>query len=434
MKKIGLRVEDKYLMERRVAIIPNDIDDLINNHNISFEIESQKKRVFQDAEYQKVGVKVVDKLTDSDIIFGVKEMPMGIFEEGKTYIFFSHTIKGQEYNMPLLKQMMKKKVNLIEYEKITDSDGKRLIFFGRFAGIAGMINSLWSLGQRLKNKNTNNPFINIKQSHTYSSLNEAIEDIKSAAKDFKANGVSDEFAPLNIGITGYGNVANGAQEILDLFDNIVVEPEKLLQLNNTEYKNNLIYKTIFKEKHISKPIDVDEEFDLQKYYASAKGFENNFEQYIPHITVLMNCMYWTPDYPRIITKDILKKLDANGSLKLEVIGDVTCDPDGSIESTHMGTLIEDPVFVYNPKTTKASMGFQGEGILTMAVDILPSELPKEASEGFSTALKPYIPNLVDTDFNVNFEDLKLSAPLKRALILQNGELTPDYKYLEEFIK
>ena len=434
MKKIGLRIEDRYLMERRVAIIPSDIEELINTNNISFKIESLEKRVFQDAEYRKVGAEVVGRLTDTDIIFGVKEMPIDIFEEGKIYIFFSHTIKGQEYNMPLLKRMIEKKINLIEYEKITDADGKRLIFFGRFAGIAGMINSLWSLGQRLKNRNTNNPFIHIKQSHTYSSLDAAIEDVKKAAKDFKKNGICDELAPLTIGITGYGNVAKGAQEIIDLFETIVIEPENLINLKNTDYKNNCLYKTIFKEKHISKPIDENVEFNLQKYYASAKSFENNFEQYVPHITVLLNCMYWSPEYPRIITKDFLAKLSSKSTLKLEVVGDVTCDPNGSIESTHKGTHIEDPVFVYNPKTKEATMGFEGEGILTMAVDILPSELPKEASEAFSAALKPFIPNLVDTDFNVNFENLTLSAPLKRALILHNGNFTPDYKYMEEFVK
>lgn len=421
-------------MERRVAIIPSDIEELKNAYDISFEIESLNKRVFKDSEYEKVGAEVVKKLTDSEIIFGVKEMPIDIFEEGKTYIFFSHTIKGQEYNMPLLKQMIKKKVNLIEYEKIADSDGKRLIFFGRYAGIAGMINSLWSLGQRFKTKNTNNPFIHIKQSHTYSSLEEAIKDIKKAAKDFKENGIAAEFAPLTIGITGYGNVANGAQEISDLFDTVVVEPEDLCNLKNTKYNNNCIYKTIFKEKHISKPINENVDFDLQKYYASAEGFKNNFEQYVPHITILMNCMYWAPEYPRIITKDFLAELNSKGKLKLEVVGDVTCDPDGSIESTHMGTLIEDPVFVYNPKTREATMGFEGEGILTMAVDILPSELPKEASEAFSAALKPFVNNLVNTDFNVSFEDLSLSGPLKRALILHNGDFTPDFKYMEEFVK
>jgi len=435
MKKLGIRIEDKYLMERRVAIVPSDVEDLLKKTNIDFEIESSPKRVFTDAEYSIAGAKVVSKLDNPDIVFGVKEMPIDFFEQEKTYVFFSHTIKGQDYNMPLLKRMIEKKVNLIEYEKITNDQGQRLIFFGRFAGLAGMINSLWSFGQRCQLMGHNSPFNHLKQSHLYSSLNEAIEDIKIAARNLKEYGVHDDIAPLTIGFTGYGNVSKGAQEISDLFETEEITPEELLTLRtNGNYKNNCVYKVIFKEIHISKPKDKNAKFELQHYYNHAEAYENNFEQYVPEITILMNCMYWAPEYPRIITKDFLFELNKKGNSKLCVIGDVTCDPDGSIESTHLGTHIEDPVYVYNPETREPTMGFSGEGILTMAVDILPSELPKESSEAFSSALKPFIIGLIETDFDLSFDDLTLPAPFKRALILHKGELTPEYKYLEEFMK
>ena len=435
MKKIGVRIEDKYLMEHRVAIVPNDMNLLSQQNNITFEIESSSKRVFSDSDYISAGISVVPKLNNPDIIFGVKEMPIDIFEEEKTYVFFSHTIKGQEYNIPLLKRMVEKKINLIEYERITDDDGKRLIFFGRFAGLAGMINSFWSYGQRCKQNGYDTPFNHLKQSHLYNSLDEAIDDIKLAAKYLKENGINDDLAPLTIGFTGYGNVSKGAQEISDLFLTEVLSPENLLSLRDTkEYKNNCIYKTIFKEENISRPKDKSMKFELQHYYKNPEFYENNFEQYVPEISILMNCMYWAPEYPRIITKDFLYKLNKKGNSKLCVIGDVTCDPDGSIESTHMGTFIEDPVYVYNPETREPSMGFSGEGILTMAVDILPSELPREASEAFSMALKPYIGGLAKTDFNLNFDELNIPSPFKRALILHKGKFTPDYKYMEEFIK
>jgi len=148
MHKVGIRYEDKYVMERRIALVPDHVKQLIEK-GIEFEVVKSAKRIFKDEEYLEVGAELVDEVTDSQVVLGVKEMPIGYFKEGKAYIFFSHTIKGQAYNMPLLKNMMDSKITLIDYEKIADDKGRRLIFFGRFAGLAGMINSLWSLGQRL---------------------------------------------------------------------------------------------------------------------------------------------------------------------------------------------------------------------------------------------------------------------------------------------
>ncbi len=434
MKTIGIRIEDKYKMERRVALIPNHVKK-ITSADINFIVESSKKRIFTDEEYSNAGAKITKSLADASIIFGVKEMPIDFFENNKTYLFFSHTIKGQEYNMPLLKRMIEKKINLIEYEKITNEDGNRLIFFGRFAGLAGMINSFWSYGQRNKVLGIETAFSNLKQSHKYSSLDEAKEALKEVANTIEKEGIPQELAPLTVGITGYGNVARGAQEIIDLFNNKEISPKELLELRkNGNYDNKTIYKVIFKEEHISKPKDINFNFELQHYYNNPEEYENDFEQYVSEISILMNCMYWGPKYPRIITKDFLKELFKRSDNKLRVIGDVTCDPDGSIEATHMGTFIEDPVFVYNTETREPSMGFEGEGLLIMAVDILPSELPREASIGFSNALSPFVEDLAKTDFSQDFENLNIPAPFKRALILHNGNFTPNFKYMEQFIK
>lgn len=433
MATVGIRIEDKYKMEKRAAITPKHAKDLINNYDIKFQVESSPKRVFRDEEYKEAGAEIVKNIDNASIIFGVKEMPIDFFEKNKTYLFFSHTIKGQEYNMPLLKQMVKKKINLIEYERITDDDGKRLIFFGRYAGLAGMINSFWSFGQRCNAMGRKSPFDKLKQSHLYSSLEEAKTVLSEIAEEIRQDGIPKEMAPLTIGITGNGNVSKGAQEIIDLFDNKEISPKELLELRESgDYNSNTIYKIIFNEEDLSIPKTTDIEFELQHYYKHPEEYKNDFEQYVPEISILMNCMYWGPEYPRIITKDFLSDLYKNPKNKLFVIGDVTCDPDGSIEATHMGTFIEDPVFVYNPETRKPTMGFDGKGILIMAVDILPSELPREASEGFSEALLEFIPDLTKTDFTQSFDNLNIPAPLKRALILHQGEFTPDYKYMEEF--
>jgi len=431
---IGIRHEDKYLMERRVALIPKHVKKLIEEQGLEFIVEESPKRVFTHSDFEQAGAKIVKDLSPADVVFGVKEMPIPFFEKGKTYIFFSHVIKGQPYNMPMLKAMMEKGVNLIDYEKVTDEMGRRLIFFGKFAGLAGMINSLWSLGQRLKVQGLDTPFASLRQSHTYDSLEEAKEEIRKVGLEIAAKGLPKEICPLTIGFTGYGNVSIGAQEIANLLPGMEISPEELLTLKDRkDLPNNVIYKTVFKEWDLSQPNDAGMEFDLQHYYNNPQEYHNVFEQYVPHLSILMNCMYWADQYPRILTNEYMKKLFAGGKPKLTVIGDVTCDPDGSIQCTFKGTEIEDPVFVYNPYTDEYTMGFEGEGILDMAVDILPSELPRESSVAFSNALVGYVKAIAAANYDVPFEELDIPGPVKRAMILHNGNLTPDYKYISEHL-
>lgn len=433
MHKVGIRYEDKYVMERRIALVPDHVKQLIEK-GIEFEVVKSPKRIFNDSEYEEVGAEIVDEVTDSQVVLGVKEMPIGYFQEGKAYIFFSHTIKGQSYNMPLLVNMMNSKITLIDYEKIADDQGRRLIFFGRFAGLAGMINSLWSLGQRLNEQGLKTPFLKIKQTHKYNSLEEVKDVIREVGEYIRTNGLPEGLSPMVVGITGYGNVAKGAQEILDLLPVEEISPAELTDLKDrSDISNKRIYTVVFEEKHLSKPIEEGKEFELQEYYDHPERFESQFEQYIPHMTILMNCMYWDDSYPRIVTKDYLKQLFENSEPKLKVIGDVTCDPDGSIECTHSGTEIEDPVFVYDPISKKFKMGFEGDGLLIMAVDILPSELPRESSQTFSDALIGFMPQIASADYTDSFEDLNIPDEIKRATILHKGELTPDYKYLEEYL-
>jgi len=435
MNKIfGIRHEDKYVMERRVAITPKHIKKIIVENDLEALVMNSPKRIFKDKEFIDSGATIVDSLEKAPVIFGVKEMPISFFEKDKTYIFFSHVIKGQEYNMPMLKKMMELKCNLIEYERISDDQGKRLIFFGKFAGLAGMINSLWSLGLRLKHFGIDTPFLKLKQSHKYNSLEEAKNDISKVGHEIAVNGLPKEITPLTIGFTGYGNVSMGAQEIAALLPIKEVSPSELLELQRTpNLPNNVLYKIVFKEADLSEPIDSNTKFDLQDYYSHPEKYKDQFEKYIPHLSVLMNCMYWEERYPRIITKDYLEKIYTDENPKLTVIGDITCDPDGSIECTHIGTEIEDPIFVYDPITRKPTMGFEGRGLLIMSVDILPSELPRESSISFGDALEKFVKDIVTADYDVTFELLDLPKPIKKAMVLHKGELTPGFKYIAEYL-
>jgi alpha-aminoadipic semialdehyde synthase len=433
-KKVALRYEDRFKMERRVSIIPKHVEKLSKKYGLEFYVETSAKRIFSDKEFETAGAKIVDNVNNIPVIFGVKEMPLDIFQPNHTYIFFSHTIKGQTYNMPALKKMVEQKVNLIDYEKVRDEHGRRTIFFGKYAGFAGMINTLWALGLRLKEKGIRTPFEHLMQSHKYNSLDEAKTAISKVGMEIVKNGLPSDLTPLVLGITGYGNVANGAQEILSLLPVKEISPKELLKLNKDKtLPNNVLYKVIFKEWHLATPIDDTNTFDLQDYYQHPEKYKGTFEQYIDKLTVLINAMYWDKRYPKLITNEYLKEY-YNSNHKLQVIGDITCDPKGSIECTTDCTTIENPLFVFDTNTGQYKYGVSGEGIVIMGVDILPSELPRESSIGFSDALFDYVNDIVTCDYSDSYQDLKLPAPIKRALILHNGNFTPEFKYMEEYIK
>ncbi len=430
MNKIGIRHEDKYNLERRTPLVPEDVIDLVQNHQIEIFVESSSKRVFSDQEFQNAGASIVNNMKNCDVILGVKEMPETYFEPGKVYLYFSHVIKGQPSNMPMLRNLMKAGSTLIDYEKITDEKGSRLIFFGRHAGLAGMINTLWATGQRYKELGVENPFSELKQVFRYHSLAEAKTAIKRVSELIQEKGLPEPMKPLVFAVTGDGNVSQGALEILNLLEGKKIKPQ---QLKNKDYPTDadILTTNILPEDYLKNT--EGREFDLYHYFEFPEQYRSEIEEFLPDINVFVNGIYWDERYPKLIKKSWLKKQAEANQLNLEVIGDITCDVHGSIECTEKATEIEDPVFVYHPETDSFKMGFEGDGIAVMAVDILPSELPRESSEHFSAALKPFIKPLADADFSVGFEELNLPEDLKRATIVHKGELMDNYKYLRKFI-
>ena len=223
---IGIRHEDKYEMETRTPLTPRHVERLIKQKKLDIIVQTSEKRVFSDEEYIRAGAKISKDLKKCSVIFGVKEMPVSFFEPEKTYVFFSHVIKGQAYNMPMLKRMMELRCNLIEYEKIVDEQGKRLIFFGKYAGLAGMINSFWALGLRMKHDGYISNLLKSKQAHLYHSLKEAKDDVSAVGQLIAEKGIPEELRPFVIAFTGYGNVSQGAQEVCGLLPVKEISPEK----------------------------------------------------------------------------------------------------------------------------------------------------------------------------------------------------------------
>lgn len=427
MRTIGIRKEDKNVWERRVPLIPGHVKKLKSEFDITTLVEPFERRTFTDNEYKEAGAEVTPDYNDAPVIFAVKEIPIKLLQKDKTYIFFSHTIKGQDYNMPLLKKIMDLGCTLIDYETMTDENGRRVVFFGKYAGYAGMIDTLHGLGKRLNLSGIETPFLQIKPAYEYRDIEEAKQHVKQVSEEIKEKGLPTEVSPLVFGFAGYGNVYKGAAEVFDLLPFEEVTPEELSDMDEESGK---IVKVVFKEKDMVKHKDGNP-FELQDYYSNPENYVSAFSKYLDNIDVLINAIYWDDRYPVFVTKKYLKENKDN--LKLKVIGDITCDIDGAIEITYKSTPSDNPAFVYNPATDKYTDGYAGKGVVNIAVDNLPAELPRDASTGFSNALNVFVPGIVNADMDKSFEDAGYDPVIKRAVIVYKGKLTPDYQYLEEYL-
>ncbi|MBT3168422.1 MAG: hypothetical protein HN952_02585 [Candidatus Cloacimonetes bacterium] len=427
MRKLGIKIETKNKWERRVPLNPTAVKKLVND---GFEVIVQPSqiRIYKDDEYLNVGAQISADLSECDLIIGVKEIPIDDLIPNKPHLFFSHTIKGQDYNMPLLQNILDQNITLFDYEKIADIQNRRLVFFGKFAGDAGMVDTLWGLGQRLKRQfKIDTPFLKIKRSFEYESLQKAIEHIGEIGKEIAKTGLPDEIVPLNIFLMGYGHVASGCKEILAKLPIIEIKPNQL-GAHSKNHKNNKIYLTVFKEKDMVKRAD-GQPFELSDYFQNGDKYLSNMEQYLPHCSVYMNAIYWAPGYPVFLRNAELEKWQ-----KLIIIGDITCDIGGSVEATLKATYPDNSTFIFNPKTGKITDGFAGDGIANCAVDNLPCEFPKEASDTFSEALMPFIKEMLLNDYTKSIADSTLPDEIKKACITHRGKLEDDFKYLEKFIK
>lgn len=426
-KTIAIRREDKNIWEKRVPLIPEHLKEIIENHDIEVIVQPFERRAFKDAEFAEAKAVLNEDLSKSKIVFGVKEIPIELIENDKVYIFFSHTIKGQAYNMPLLQKIIDSESTLIDYECILDDKGRRLVFFGKFAGLAGMIDGIHAMGRRYKALGFDTPFQAIEQAYNYSDLDEAKAEIKNVGEKIKTNGLPKEICPFVIGVSGYGNVSKGVQEILDLLPHKEISPDELLNLSGAE--NNFVYKVVFKEEHMFARKD-ESEFDLHDYFNNPENYQSSFEKYLDKINVLVNAIFWHDKCPRLVTKHYVKE---RKSEKLQLVVDITCDINGSIEFTEKATEPDNPTYVYNPDEDKIIDGYEGKGVADLAIDNLPAELPKNSSREFSESLKPFVPAIVNADYNSSLEESNLPNEIKRAVIVYHGELTENYMYLKEFL-
>jgi len=431
---IGIRKESKYPTERRAPFTPDQVKDLIRAYDINVIVQSCDKRFFKNEEYERAGAIISKDLSECNIIFGIKEIPVDDLTPNMPYCFFSHTIKGQSHNMAMLKKMMELKDTLIDYELVKDEKGKRMIFFGHYAGYAGMIDSLWALGQRLLWEGIDTPFGDIKQTNQYESLDAAKAAAKKAGTNIRNVGLPDKLVPFICGFTGYGQVSKGSQAIFDLLPVEAIHAKRFFDfINSGNFSNKTLYKAEF-----AKPDMFEDKtgggFNLEEFKNHPDRYTSRMEKFIPHLTMFINGIFWRPKNPRLLSKEFFKSLyKSNPKPRLRVIGDISCDVSGSIEITVKATNSRNPVFVYEPLTGRVVDGWEGNGPVILAVDKLPSEIPFEASRDFGKALMPFIPELAKIDFSLSLAKLQMPRQFKSAVITHKGRLTPQYDHLKSHL-
>lgn len=427
---IGIRREDKNRWEKRVPFTPAAIKELVAGGDVEFLIQPSDIRIFSNRAFREAGAQVQEDLSPARMIFAVKEVPISLIMPEKVYVFFSHTIKGQPHNMPLLEKMLESGCTLVDYERIVDDENRRLVFFGSHAGYAGMIDTLHLMGKRYALQGIHTPFANIKMAHGYSGLREARAHISQQGAILAQTGLPAQMCPLVVGFLGNGNVSKGAQSILKELPTRKWTPRELLEHQGRPDDTHRIHYVVFNEWDLVQRKDGDK-FDLRDYYEHPEAYENAFGKYLPFLRILINAVYWNEKYPRFVTKAMLQQGFKDNTLrKLDVIGDLTIDLNGSIEASHKATLPDAPSYVYRPEHDDYVDGVLGDGPAILAVDNLPCELSRAASRTFSKALNPLVPHMTRANWTGPLNALDIPDSLKRAIIVYQGKLTPDYQYLQ----
>jgi len=424
--RLTLRREDKNDWERRVPLTPAHVAALIEDHDLDFDVERFSRRAFDDREYARLGARLVDDLEGAEVVLGIKEIPPKLFREHTVYLFFSHTTKGQAQNMPSLQRLLDLECTLLDYEQVVDERGRRLIFFGKHAGYAGMIDALWMLGRRFAARGLETPFHHVRLAHEYSGLDEATHHLSRLGERLREHGLPGELRPLVVGFTGSGNVSEGAQEIFDRWPTLEILPEELAELRvDLDRPRNVLFKVVFRREHRVRRKDGGA-FDAAEFDAHPERYVNGMDRWLRYLTFLVHGSFWSPDHPRLVTRADLASIWADGAPRLEGIADISCDIGGGIEVTVRPTRPDDPCYVWDLDKGRPVDGFDGRGPAILAVDNLPCQLPAESSEHFGDGLARFAPALARCDWTVPFEDLRLPPELKRAILVHRGALTPGF--------
>ncbi|TXE14667.1 NAD(P)-dependent oxidoreductase [Algoriphagus aquimarinus] len=397
--KIGIIREGKNPPDKRVPFTPDQLRDIQKEYGgkMTIQVQSSPFRAYSDQEFLDAGIDVFEDISDSDVLFGVKEVPVDQLIDGKTYFFFSHTIKKQKYNRKLLKAVLEKNIRLIDYEALKDEEGNRVVAFGRWAGIVGAYNAFWTYGKKTD-------LFEIKRANECTDL-----------KDLHLELSKVQLPPVKIILTGSGRVGNGAMEVLNSLKIHEVSVHDFLHL----YFDEPVYVKLSSADYNRRKSDGG--FDKEEFYSFPEKYESHFQKFAEAGEMLISGAYWDPDAPRLFElKDI-----AAEDFQLSVIADVSCDVGGPIPTTITSSTIADPVYDVDRQTGEKIPAFGKQtSISVMAIDNLPCELPRESSKEFGIQLTKWvIPALLEEN----------SAILERATIARDGDLTIEFIYLTDYV-
>lgn len=396
---IGLIKEGKVPPDKRVAFTPLQAEEIIQRFpGVNLICQSSSVRCFADAEYQELDIRVQDSIVDCDILMGIKEVPIQDLLPNKTYLFFSHTIKKQPYNKRLLQEVLKKNIRLIDYEALKDTQSNRLVAFGRYAGIVGAYNGLWTYGNRYQR-------YSLRRAHECFDIN----DLKLEIRNVKLPAVK-------IALTGAGRVAKGAMETLDTAGIRKVNPQEYL---TKEFQEPVYVQLSSADYHVRK---AGGHFNREEFHQTPDRYDCTFHQFTKQTDILLAGAYWNPKAPVLFTRQQMLNLD----FRIKIIADITCDINGSIPSTKRASTITDPLYDYDAQTDGTHPPFSSDRYTTvMAVDNLPCELPRSASEEFGRDL---IDKILKPLLGEDHETI-----IQRATIAENGSLTTQFSYLKDYV-
>lgn len=394
----GIIKERKNPPDKRVVFSPEALLEVQQLYpHLKFKIESSDVRVFTDDNYRDLGFEVTEDMTDCDVLLGVKEVPVEYLIPFKKYFFFSHTIKKQPYNRKLLQAILDKSIDLYDHETIVDKNNRRLIGFGRYAGIVGTYNGFRAFG--------------IKYDLFHLPLASTLEDQISLIKNLK----KQHLPPLKIVLTGLGKVGFGSKEMLDAMKIKQVSVEDFLHKNYTQSVYVQLDVLDYNQRKDGQNLGIND------FYKNATEYISNFERFTKVADMFIAGHFYGNDAPHILTREMLMKNDC----KLKVVADISCDVNGPVACTLKASTIAEPFFGYLPTTHEIVDMFHPSAITVMSVDNLPCELPKDASEGFG---EMFINHVMPAFTNQDKDGI-----LERAQITNQGSLTPKFMYLTDYV-
>jgi saccharopine dehydrogenase (NAD+, L-lysine-forming) len=399
--KIGIIREGKVPHDQRVPFTPEQCLMIVREFpNVVIVVQPSAWRCFKDEEYVSAGISMQEDISDCDILMGIKEVPKKDLIPGKKYLFFSHTIKKQPHNRELLRSILEKKITLIDYECLVDAHDNRIIGFGRFAGIVGGYNGLMAYGLKYH-------LFDLKPAHLCHDKKELFQQLDTA-----------HLPNIKIVVTGGGRVANGACETMGAMNIRKVTPYEFLNYSFREAVYVQLHSEDYYEAKDRSPFSA---YDFHHHPANYRCIFSDPNSFASMSDMLIHCTYWDPKADVLFTKSQMRDPD----FRISVIADVTCDLNGSIPSTTQVSTIEDKFYGYDTMNEKVVEPFAKGAITVMAIDHLPDELPRDASDGFGKHLfERVLPSLFGEDKN---------EVIKRASITQNGELTERFGYLKDYV-